>query len=156
MNSLQTELIHALQMAIQNEKDNTQIYHHILKQVKNSGARELLVRLIEEERQHREKIEKKIREMGGEVPKTESGVDVPDREELMEMELENCSVSELINLAIENERISRDFYQEQYSRVNDDGVKAIFRWLIEQENDHIETLLREHQGWEFDRQGARK
>jgi len=137
-------------MAIQNEKDNTQIYHHILRQVKNSCARELLVRLIEEERQHRERIEQKIIEMGGNIPETESNVGVPDREQLMEMELENCSVSELINLAIENERISRDFYQVQYNRVNDSGVKAIFEWLIEQENEHIEKLMREHQGWEFE------
>lgn len=148
MNSMQTELIHALQMAIQNEKDNSQIYHHILRQMKDPGARELLVRLIEEERQHREKIEQKILEMGGKIVPPESNMGLPNREQLMEMELENCSISELIDLAIENERISRDFYQEQHSRVNDQGVKAVFQWLIEQENNHIEMLIEKHRNWE--------
>lgn len=140
------ESVHALVMAMYNELDAVQIYEHILKYVKDTKARELLHRLIVEEHDHKEKIKEKILLAGGEMPKPDAKPhdDFPDREQLLDIELKNCTISELVNLAIENEKMSRDFYQAQYDRASNSEVKEIFKWLVKQEEEHIRNLKAEY------------
>ncbi|MFZ0390700.1 MAG: ferritin family protein [Calditrichia bacterium] len=143
---LSQEALHALQMAIQNEQDTIQIYEQMLKQVKNSNTGKMLRWLIAEEQQHmkqmKEKVEKSAEQPVEVDPDLES--EVPNREQLMEIELENCTVTELIDLAIENEKISRDFYREQQMRSKVPGVSSVFEWLVAEEEKHISKLQKEY------------
>jgi rubrerythrin len=145
MESISPDAVHALLMARQNELDTVRIYRHMLKQVRNSKTKEILQQLIDEEHNHVKRIDEKIKYGGNELPLSdEIEVDLPEREKLMEMELDNCSVSELIHLAIENEKISRDFYQAQHDRAEDEQVRKVFNWLVDQEVQHIDHLESEY------------
>jgi rubrerythrin len=146
MIKLSPESIHALHMAMQNELDTIQIYEHILNHITNNHARELLHRLIVEEHNHENRLKEKIISGGGEItnPDTGAEIELPDREQLLDLELGNFTASELIHLALQNEQISRDFYKIQYDRVNNPEVKEIFRWLVDQEETHIENLKKEY------------
>lgn len=146
MTELSPESIHALHMAMQNELDTIQIYEHILKYITHNHAREVLHRLIVEEHNHENRLKEKIVSGGGEIsnPDTKTEIELPDREQLLDLELGNFTASELIHLALQNEQISRDFYKIQYDRVNNPEMKEIFQWLVEQEETHIEKLKVEY------------
>lgn len=143
---LSPEALHALQMAIQNEQDMVQIYQHMLKHVNNSKTGEMLRGLIEEENNHQVRMKELVKTAGGEhlQPELDLNTKLPNKKQLMEIELDNFTVSELINLAIENERISRDFYLAQYHRARDETVKNVFKWLVDQEEVHIGNLQKEN------------
>jgi rubrerythrin len=147
MASLSPESIHALQMALQNEIDTVQIYEHMLNHVTDVKAREVLHRLIVAELNHEDKIKEKIMSAGESVSPEKLEVtspDYPDRDQILEIELANCTVGELVNLAIENEQMSRDFYRIQYNRMENSEVKEIFKWLWEEEEQHIQNLKNEY------------
>jgi rubrerythrin len=144
------ESIHALQMALQNEIDTVQIYEHMLDHVNDVKAREVLHRLIVAELNHEEKIKEKIVSAGqsDNLVKLDTGsVDYPDRDQILKIELANCTVAELVNLAIENEQMSRDFYKIQHDRAENREVKEIFKWLWEEEEQHIENLKNEYESY---------
>ncbi len=148
MTRLSHESLHALLMAMQNELDTVQIYEHMLQHVTNPQARELLHRLIVEEHNHEQKIKERFLQGGGELVDKVGQLDVddefPDREQILRIELENCNVSELVNMAIESEQMNRDFYRSQEARAPNDEVKEIFKWLAEQEEIHIANLKNEY------------
>jgi rubrerythrin len=141
MPKLSQEVMHALQMAMQNELDTIHIYKKMSEKVTNQKTLQILKNLIEEEYQHKEVMQKKIEEKGGEILDANYDFpELPNRQQLLEIELENCTVSELISLAIENEKISRDFYKIYYQRFDHQEVKDLFYWLIQQEEEHILRL----------------
>ncbi len=147
MPELSPESLHALMMAMQNELDTVQIYEHMLKHVTDAQARELLHRLIVEEHNHEQKIREKFLQAGGEFSEpdlNELDVDFPNRDQLFEIELNNCTVSELVNLAIECEQMNRDFYRLQQTRTKNEEVQSIFKWLENQEEHHITNLKIEY------------
>jgi rubrerythrin len=143
MGSLSPEAIHALQMSIQNEKDSILIYQHIRKQLNDGKTANLLNRLIKAENSHTRRVKLKLMENGGEVVVPED-FGLPNRGQLMEMALKNCTLAELINLAIENERIARDFYEAQHQRTENGDVRDIFKWLLEEEVRHVNYLQKEY------------
>lgn len=149
MTDFSPESIHALQMAMQNEIDTVQIYEHMLRHVKDPKGRELLHRLIVEEHQHEQKIKERIILAGARISQSDltTGVEFPNREQILEMELDNCTVSELVNIALESEQMNRDFYSIQLNRAKDKKVKTIFKWLLEQEEQHIQNLKKEYSSY---------
>ncbi|MCK4893158.1 MAG: ferritin family protein [Calditrichia bacterium] len=147
MSNFSPESLHALYMAMQNELDTVQIYEHMLNHVTDSHARELLHRLIVAEHNHEQSIKEKIISAGGNPSPPEAqldSVDFPDRDQLLQIELANCTVAELVNLAIENEQMSRDFYKIQYNLAQNPEVKEIFKWLWGEEEQHIRNLKSEY------------
>ncbi len=140
MAKLSADALHALHMALQNEIDTSQIYTHMLPQVNDNRLREMLKNLIAEEYGHEKRIKEAILQGGGQLREAEQNSPLLDRQALMEIELKNLTMAELISLALENEKISRDFYQMQYDRVDDPTVKSIFKWLKEEEERHIRDL----------------
>jgi len=149
MAELSLESLRALQMALQNENDTVLIYQHMLDRVKNGVTRALLAKLIEEEILHRERIQEKIRRNAQDLPAIPNEAELPERRSIMELELSNCTILELINLAIENEKISRDFYQAQFQRATDQEVQEIFQWLVDQESEHIQNLQLEYDAHQY-------
>ncbi|HFE65384.1 MAG TPA: hypothetical protein ENK14_13370 [Caldithrix sp.] len=145
MTVLPNEVLHALKMAMQNESDTIRVYQHMFKKVKNSKTRQMLRHLINEEHFHEQRIKEKYREGGGQFPLNEWDSELPNREQLLDIELENLTVLELINLAMQVEKVSRDFYKVQYKRAADVEVKLIFDWLARQEEDHIKSLQQEYE-----------
>ena len=147
MPKMSPDSLHALMMAMQNELDTVQIYEHMLKHVTNPQGRELLHRLIVEEHNHEQKIREKFLQAGGELSEpdlNEHEVDFPNRDQLFEIELSNCTVSELVNLAIECEQMNLDFYRVQQTRTKNEEVQNIFKWLENQEELHISNLKNEY------------
>jgi rubrerythrin len=147
MSHFSPETLHALYMAMQNELDTVQIYEHMLNHVTDGHARELLHRLIVAEHNHEQSIKEKIVSAGGNASPPEAmldSVDFPERDQLLQIELANCTVGELVNLAIENEQMNRDFYKIQYNLAQNPEVKEIFRWLWAEEEQHIQNLKSEY------------
>ena len=132
--------LHALQMAMQSELDTVRIYKKMLKRVKNKKTLSVLEDLIKEEFDHEKRVKEKFLGAGGEFPEPENDFHLPQRDHLLEIELENCSSLELINIAMENERISRDFYVRQRDVAENDEVREIFNWLVREETQHIKNL----------------
>jgi rubrerythrin len=149
MTEFSLESIHALQMAMQNELDTVQIYEQMLKHASDPKGRELLHRLIVEEHQHEQKIKEKIILAGGRFSQVDFTIEVeyPNREQILEMELDNCNVSELVNIALQSEQMNRDFYCIQLKRAKNKEVKEIFKWLLEQEELHIQNLKKEYSAY---------
>ena len=150
MSDISPESVHALQMALQNEIDTVQIYEHMLDHVVDVKAREMLHRLIVAELNHEEKIKEKIIAAGHTISSVKleaAPVEYPDRDQILDIELANCTVAELVNLAIENEQMSRDFYKIQYDRAQDKEVQEIFKWLWEEEEQHIKNLKNEYESY---------
>ncbi len=146
MSSLAPESVHALLMAMKNERNTVQIYEHMLKHVQDSEIREMLHRLIVDEHDHEQRIREKIGQsrVNPSPEDVELPVDFPDRTQVLEMELENCSVPELVNLALESEQMNRDFYKIQLDLAKNTEVREIFKWLFEQEEKHIIHLKKEY------------
>lgn len=149
MTPLSPESIHALQMALQNETDTIHIYRHMLQRVKNEKTLAMLHKLIEEENSHEARIREKILEGGGELPAPDNDLEIPDRDSVFNLNLGALSIMELINLAIENEKISRDFYHAQYNRMKNPEIKAIFSWLVSEEQKHIRNLQLEYDAHQY-------
>ncbi len=149
MGNLSPESLRALQIALKNENETVLIYQHMMNRVKNSVTQALLAQLIEEEFLHEKRIRDKISENNHDEPVSFEDIEVPNRRTIMELELTNCTILELINLAIENEKISRDFYQAQFQRVEDPEVRKIFQWLAEQEDEHIKNLQMEYDAHKY-------
>jgi len=144
MAALSSDALHALQIGIQNELDTIHIYQKMLEKVKSRPTQAVLRRLIEEELSHKNRMKKKIEESNSQVPETDFEFpELPNREQLLELEFENCTVTELIDLAIENEKISRDFYKAQRDRAKHEDIAEIFQWLFREEQQHISNLEKE-------------
>ncbi|GAB4332731.1 MAG: hypothetical protein Kow0037_10500 [Calditrichia bacterium] len=115
----------------------------MLRRVKNQTTRKMLFQLIKEEHQHEVHIKERLLALGGEIDRVEFNFDLPNRGQMLDLELDNFSASELINLVIQNEKISRDYYLAQRDRVSHPQVKEIFQWLVDEENEHIKSLVKD-------------
>lgn len=57
---------------------------------------------------------------------------------------ENTRPEEAVKLAMEREKLAREFYQRCASIVNDPGVKKMFEFLAKEESRHFDLLEKEY------------
>ena len=57
---------------------------------------------------------------------------------------ENTRADEALRIAMERERLAREFYLRCAAIVSDPGVRSMFEFLAKEEGRHFELLEREH------------
>lgn len=140
VSSLSTE--HALSMALKSEIEAAEVYKKLKKVVKNFVIKNKLQFLINEEKMHKKVVESLFQKMfpGKDIPKSDKSL-VP---RLTISLKEDDSVVELLESAMEAERISAEFYDSLSQEVEERGVQEILLYLSSMEHGHYALLKGEY------------
>ena len=140
VSSLSTE--HALSMALKSEIEAAEVYKKLKKVVKNFVMKNKLQFLINEEKMHKQVVEALFQRMfpGKDIPKSDKSL-VP---RLTISLKEDDSVVELLESAMEAEKISAEFYDSLSQEVEERGVQEILLYLSSMEHGHYALLKGEY------------
>ena len=133
----------ALSMAFRSEIDAAEAYLKLQSMVKNFILRDKLTFLAEEEKKHqklRREVHKK-RTGGKEPPETEK----PLAPRLALALQEKSTVTDLLELAMEAEKISEEFYDALSQNVEERGLQEILQYLASMEHGHYFLLKGEYE-----------
>lgn len=132
----------ALSMALKSEEEAGAVYKKLKGLVQNFVMKDKLQFLISEEKKHQKIIGSLFEKMfPGKKP-----VKV-DRSLLPRLTLtlkEDTSVPELLELAMEAEKISEEFYDQYSEEVEERGIQEIFQYLSRMEHGHYALLKGEY------------
>ena len=136
--------------AIKREIEGREFYLALAKKVKNPLVRRKILGLAEDELEHRETLSRLYwAQTGtevGDLDAFEVNVDLPD--------VENMSLPDLLQLAMDTEKKAADTYMEMAENVEDERSAAFLEYLAEFEEGHYDTLatelekIRKTPGWE--------
>ncbi|UCF31815.1 MAG: ferritin family protein [bacterium] len=138
-----------LLLAIQNEIKARNFYLAIAKKVKNPLVRRKFISLADDEVEHRQALSRLYWAQTG----TEVG-DLPEGEDVQTPDVENMSLTEAIELAIEAEKKAVELYTRMAQETDDPRSQWFLEYIAEFENGHYETLtaelerIKNHPGWE--------
>ncbi|HHS14473.1 MAG TPA: hypothetical protein ENN03_12005 [bacterium] len=132
----------ALSVAIRSEMDSVAIYKKLKDMVKNFVMKDKLDFLIGEETKHQQIVSKLFEKRfpGKEVHPTERGL-VPKLSFALD---EENTVTDLLEMAMESEKVSGDFYDRLAEEVDEKGVKEILQYLSIMEYGHYSLLKGEY------------
>ncbi len=132
----------ALSIALNAENETGAVYKKLKGLVKNFVIKDKLQFLINEEKKHTKIIENLYAKMfPGKKP-----VKV-DRSLLPRLSLtlkEDANVPELLELAMEAEKVAEEFYDQYSEEVEGRGVQEIFQYLSSMEHGHYALLKGEY------------
>lgn len=132
----------ALSLALNAENEAGAVYKKLKGLVKNFVIKDKLQFLINEEKKHKKIIENLYAKMfPGKKP-----VKV-DRSLLPRLSLtlkEDANVPELLELAMEAEKVAEEFYDQYSEEVEGRGVQEIFQYLSSMEHGHYALLKGEY------------
>ena len=132
----------ALSIALNAENETGAVYKKLKGLVKNFVIKDKLQFLINEEKKHTKIIENLYAKMfPGKKP-----VEV-DRSLLPRLSLtlkEDANVPELLELAMEAEKVAEEFYDQYSEEVEGRGVQEIFQYLSSMEHGHYALLKGEY------------
>lgn len=132
----------ALSLALKSELESEKVYRRLKKLVKNFVIRDKLDFLIKEEKKHQKVIEGLYQKMfSGEEPSLPKKSIFPRLTLALE---EESSVLELLELAMESERLFEDFYDHLSEEVENRAVQEILQYLSRMENGHYSLLKGEY------------
>lgn len=132
----------ALSMALKSEVESADVYKKLKKMVENFIIKDKLQFLINEEKKHQKVIEELIHRM---FPDKEP--EVPEKSLIPRVTLalkEEMSVPDLLELAMEAEKISEEFYDNLSEEVGERGVQEILQYLASMEHSHYFLLKGEY------------
>ncbi len=129
--------LEALRIAIQAEIDTYKYYRDALKHFTDHEAKNLLAALAEEEKKHRKRLEDKYAKLSG---KRLLYLNLPKKRRFTRPLDPNASVLDILKVAIETEKESRDFYEKAAQRTIDARGKRMLEELAEEERHHVELL----------------
>jgi rubrerythrin len=157
MHLTSAESIRALHYAADFEMETRDYYDRCLEIAVTPGAKEIFRGLVDDERRHFEMVMRLIEaaEGGGTVPtletmKTEAAKLRAERcfPELSAIRAnfspDNAAVEDILNHALEIEKESFDTYSRAAKDAEEPEVRAVYRFLAEQENTHyvlIDNLI---------------
>ena len=136
--------------AIKHEIEGREFYLALAKKVKNPLVRRKILGLAEDEQEHRETLSRLFwaqtgTEVGG-FDDFDVSVNLPD--------VENMSLSDLLQLAMDTEKKAAATYLEMAGAAGDERSAAFLEYLSEVEESHYEALAAElekissNPGWE--------
>jgi rubrerythrin len=136
--------------AIKHEIEGRAFYLALAKKVNNPLVRRKILGLAEDELEHRNTLSRLYwAQTGGEVgdlSSFEANVNIPD--------VENMSLEDLLELAMDTEKEAAENYLKMAEENNDQKASAFLEYLSEFEQAHYETLaaelemIRSTPGWE--------
>jgi len=143
----------ALSQALKLEQDGYAFYHRALERVQDATCREMLISLADDEKVHEAMIARQmqaLREEGGfvVVPGAVPGdADLsarlfpPDPARASKKVGSLSTELEVIQMALEIEVDSYDYYRQASEASDDPEGRLVFRWLAEAEQTHFNLLM---------------
>ena len=140
VSSLSTE--QALSMALKSELESEALYKKLKKMVKNFVIKDKLQFLINEEKKHQKLVDALFQKL---FP--EQKLSPKDKSLLPRLSIslkEENSVPDLLELAMEAEKMFEEFYDILSEEVEDRGVQEILKYLSSMEHGHYALLKGEY------------
>ncbi len=134
--------LEALGVAIRAEVDAHKIYEELATRAEDPLVRRRFELLAADEQQHLAYLEERWQEVAGTVPLEIPPSHLPKGMQTGEQRATK-SIEEVIDLAIEEERTSREFYLRAARDTDDLSGRAMFRFLADMEYQHWMTLAQE-------------
>jgi rubrerythrin len=128
----------ALSVAYKSEIEAEETYKKLKKQVKNFVLKDKLQFLINEEKKHQKLLEAMYKKMfnGKEISPAEKSL-VPRLDLALS---EETLVPDLLEMAVELEKVSEEFYDTLSEEIEDRGVQEILQYLASMEHGHYFLL----------------
>ncbi len=130
-----------LAIAIRAEIEAREIYHRMVEKVVNESLQTRLRFLEQEEEIHRKVLEDVFRDKFPEIELV-----LPERTRIPKIDVaisENSTIEELLEVAMEWEKMSGEFYEELSTKATDHGSKAILISLSASEWGHYHLIKSE-------------
>ena len=133
----------ALSMAFKSEVDAAEAYHKLGSMVKNFILRDKLTFLADEENKHQKLLREVYKKVAG-------GREPPESEKSLAPRLtlalqEKSTVTDLLEYAMDAEKISEEFYDALSQNVEERGLKEILQYLASMEHGHYFLLKGEYE-----------
>jgi rubrerythrin len=135
--------LEVLGIAIRSEIDAQHIYREMVQRVTSPRAKERFHLLVAEEQQHQNILEKKYYQLFPRVPLVLPQSSLPPSGATTDLR-KDLELLKVLDLAIQEERHSRDFYLEAAFHVEDPSGKAMLKFLADMEYSHFMSLNAEH------------
>jgi rubrerythrin len=134
--------LEALGIAIRSEIDAGEIYGDLAAMCADEAHRDRFLSLRQEERRHQILLEKQYKEMFPDVELKLPESQLPHRVRDSSLR-KRQTIKEIVGIAIDEERRSREFYLDCAERATDISGKRMFRFLADMEFSHQGLLAAE-------------
>lgn len=134
--------LEALGIAIRSEIDAQEVYKDLSDLCENELLKERFLNLHKEEKRHQLLLEKKYKEMFPEVELVLPNSQLPKAASSTPLR-RKLGLKDVLQLAIEEEKKSREFYLDCLSTVSDLSGQRMFRFLADMEFSHQMILSAE-------------
>ena len=133
----------ALSMAYKSEVEAEETYKKLKKGVKNFVLRDKLQFLINEEKKHQKLLQALFKKMfnGKEIVKAEKSF-LPKLSLALK---EETAIPDLIELAMELEKVSEEFYDNLSEEIENRSIQEILQYLASMEHGHYFLLKGEYE-----------
>jgi rubrerythrin len=135
--------LEVLAIGMKSEMDTQVLYEEVAARVESPAARERFLGLAAEEKKHQVLLERKYRVMFPHVQLRLPPSLLPPHAASPALRKE-LSIREILTIAIQEERHSRDFYLEAMRHIEDPDGKAMLHFLADWEYAHQVTLCAEY------------
>lgn len=135
--------LEVLGIAIQSEIEAALLYARMIGLVRNTSLASKLAFLRQEEEKHREMLEELYT---CRFPDIELQLSVKSPvPQIQNTNLDDMTVPELFQLAMQAEQLAADFYSREADRSNDQAGRAMLRYLSNVERGHYHLLQTEYE-----------
>jgi rubrerythrin len=125
-----------IQFAIQREIESIDFYDRASQWVKHSGTRDLFLDFMKQEEGHKRKLEE-VRAGKIVLEKIEKIPNLKISDYLVEAELKpDISFADILRIAMKREERSVKLYTDLNEKNEDEGLRSLFTFLIQEESRH--------------------
>jgi rubrerythrin len=135
--------LEVLGIGIRSEMDAQDVYQEMAQRICNPRAKERFHLLVAEERQHQTLLEEKYRQLFPDATLKLPPSMLPPKASTADLR-RGMSLLDVLDIAIQEERHSRDFYLEGARHVEDLSGKAMLKFLADWEYTHQMELTIEY------------
>ncbi len=133
----------AIAMAVKSEIEAAKTYQKLRSMVKNFVLRDKLRFLVEEEKRHQALLRELFKKLtGGREPSQTERSLAPRLSIALK---ENPTVTDLLELAVEAEKTTEEFYDNLSQNVEERGLQEILQYLANMEHGHYFLLKGEYE-----------
>ena len=147
--------LEALGVAIRAEQDSREVYEELADRSAQEHISRLFRRLAEDEGQHLRFLRDRYAELAGSVPLKLPPSRLPEKLSTPELR-RDASLDRVLDMAIEEEKRSRDHYLKAANETDDPSGQRMFRYLADMEYEHWMELEHERKMLERYPNHARK
>lgn len=133
--------LEALRIAIQAEIDAHNYYKDAMKYFHEKETKDLLATLANEELKHRKKLEDQYSSLSG---KRLLYINLPKKRRFTRPLLPDANELEILEVAMDQEKDAREFYEKSAQRTMDDTGRKMFLELVKEEERHYNLLQAEY------------